>query len=149
MSAGHTHMDVLPELWGEPGPFSSERVRDYARSCIATRDAEIARLRAHQKAMLHDPDVCNGNISEGSGADVPACIGTRVDLERLRAERDSLRHAVADLLGGWRYIRQAHGDLYGVGWDRAQDKAEAALGIGPGEMLPEDCLKWSAAKVTW
>ena len=35
--------------------------------------------------------------------------------------------ALEDMLSGWKYIRQSHGDLYGVGWDRAQDKAEAAL----------------------
>ena len=28
--------------------------------------------------------------------------------------------ALADILGGWRYIRQSHGDLYGVGWDRCE-----------------------------
>ena len=35
--------------------------------------------------------------------------------------------ALADILGGWRYIRQfhgdlygVHGDLYGVGWDRCE-----------------------------
>lgn len=35
--------------------------------------------------------------------------------------------ALEDMLSGWRYIRHVHGDLYGVGWDRAQQKAEAAL----------------------
>lgn len=38
-----------------------------------------------------------------------------------------LRAALHDMLAGWRYIRSTHGDLYGVGWDRAQQKAEAAL----------------------
>ena len=42
-----------------------------------------------------------------------------------------LRLALVDMLAGWRYIRQAHGDLYGVGWDRAQSNAEAALGDTP------------------
>lgn len=35
--------------------------------------------------------------------------------------------ALKDMLAGWRYIRHAHGDLYGVGWDRVQNAAEAAL----------------------
>lgn len=35
--------------------------------------------------------------------------------------------ALQDMLAGWKYIRQSHGDLYGVGWDRAQEKAETAL----------------------
>lgn len=40
---------------------------------------------------------------------------------------DELREALRDMLSGWIYIRQMHGDLYGVGWDRAQGKAEAAM----------------------
>ena len=35
--------------------------------------------------------------------------------------------ALKDLLSGWKYIRNNHGDLYGVGWDRAQQAGEAAL----------------------
>jgi len=38
-----------------------------------------------------------------------------------------LLEALRDMLGGWKYIRSFHGDLYGVGWDRAQGKAEAAI----------------------
>lgn len=38
-----------------------------------------------------------------------------------------LLDAVKDLLSGWTYIRSSYGDLYGVGWDRAQEKAELAL----------------------
>lgn len=43
--------------------------------------------------------------------------------------------ALEDMLAGWRYIRQHHGDLYGVGWDRAQSAAEAALSRARGETL--------------
>lgn len=35
--------------------------------------------------------------------------------------------AMEDMLAGWRYIRRNHGDLYGVGWDRAEGKMERAL----------------------
>lgn len=38
-----------------------------------------------------------------------------------------LVEALEDILSGWKYIRQVHGDLYGVGWDRAQIKSEQAL----------------------
>ncbi len=41
--------------------------------------------------------------------------------------------ALEDMLSGWKYIREMHGDLYGVGWDRAQEKAEAALSQARGE----------------
>lgn len=29
--------------------------------------------------------------------------------------------AMEDALSGWRYIRDQHGDLYGVGWDRVEE----------------------------
>jgi hypothetical protein len=50
---------------------------------------------------------------------------------RLRADRDTLAAALRDMLAGWKYIRRSHGDLYGVGWDRAQDAAEKALTFRP------------------
>ena len=35
--------------------------------------------------------------------------------------------ALNDMNNGWQYIRASHGDLYGVGWDRAENKASAAI----------------------
>lgn len=35
--------------------------------------------------------------------------------------------ALEDMNNGWKYIRSSHGDLYGVGWDRAQGKADDAI----------------------
>jgi len=52
---------------------------------------------------------------------------------RLIAAAPELLEALQDMLGGWRYIRQFHGDLYGVGWDRAQQAAEAAIAKATGE----------------
>jgi hypothetical protein len=40
---------------------------------------------------------------------------------------DEVKDALMDALSGWKYIRQCHGDLYGVGWDRVQEKLEAIL----------------------
>jgi len=40
--------------------------------------------------------------------------------------------ALADMLAGWQYIRMYHGDLYGVGWDRAESAAVAALAKAEG-----------------
>ena len=51
----------------------------------------------------------------------------------LEAEVKTLREALIYMRSGWRYIRAFHGDLYGVGWDRAQDKADAALAAGEGK----------------
>jgi hypothetical protein len=35
------------------------------------------------------------------------------------------------MLSGWRYIRETYGDLTGIGWDRAEQKARNALGGKP------------------
>lgn len=53
--------------------------------------------------------------------------------ERLIGSAPDLLAALEDMYSGWLYIRQVHGDLYGVGWDRAQEKAEAALKKARGE----------------
>lgn len=45
----------------------------------------------------------------------------------LTAQRDELLAACKDLLSGWIYIRKCLGDLYGVGWARAEEKANAAI----------------------
>lgn len=52
---------------------------------------------------------------------------------RLIAAAPELLEALRDMLAGWKYIRSMHGDLYGVGWDRAQGKAEAAWAKATGE----------------
>jgi hypothetical protein len=52
---------------------------------------------------------------------------------RLIASAPDLLEALEDMLSGWKYIRSSHGDLYGVGWDRAQDKAIAAIARAKGE----------------
>ena len=38
-----------------------------------------------------------------------------------------LLEALKDMVSGWRYIRQQHGDLPGVGWNRAEKNAIAAI----------------------
>ena len=52
---------------------------------------------------------------------------------RLIAAAPDLLEALQDMLSGWKYIRETHGDLYGVGWDRAQEKAEKAIAKATGE----------------
>lgn len=44
-----------------------------------------------------------------------------------------LLEALEDMAAGWSYIRSTHGDLYGVGWDRAEKKATAAIARARGE----------------
>ncbi len=49
------------------------------------------------------------------------------ELADRRQRITELEAAAADALSGWRYIRQNHGDLYGVGWDRVEGKLSKAL----------------------
>jgi len=52
-----------------------------------------------------------------------------VDHDPRDAAFEQMREALRDMLAGWQYIRSSHGDLCGVGWDRAQDKAVAAMAL--------------------
>jgi hypothetical protein len=49
------------------------------------------------------------------------------ELRRLHAVNAELSEALKDMHSAWKYIRATLGDLYGVGWDRSQEKAEAAM----------------------
>ncbi len=48
-----------------------------------------------------------------------------------------LLEALKDMFSGWRYIRESHGDLYGVGWDRCEASAKAAIAAAESE--PKKC----------
>lgn len=61
-------------------------------------------------------------------------------LERYRADRPDewamdefarqarqLEDALLDAISGMKYIRASHGNLYGVGFDRVEEKAASAL----------------------
>jgi hypothetical protein len=47
--------------------------------------------------------------------------------DKLRQAAEMALEALEDMNCGWKYIRESHGDLYGVGWDRAQGKADDAI----------------------
>ena len=65
--------------------------------------------------------------------------------EAAEAQAVALREALIDMLSGWKYIRETHGDLYGVGWGRAQKKAEAALAAAAGQENAATATQlWSA-----
>lgn len=62
------------------------------------------------------------------------CGGQRIAIDEMTAEITRLPARVAELVealhdmrAGWRYIRREHGDLYGVGWDRCEHSATAAI----------------------
>ncbi len=52
---------------------------------------------------------------------------------RLIAQAPRLLAALKDMTAGWRYIRRHHGDLYGVGWDRCEIEARAAIAAAEGK----------------
>lgn len=80
---------------------------------------------------IHDADHnLIAHIAFSTGEHDDDQVGTEADAKfivRACNSHDQLVEALRDILSGWRYIRESHGDLYGVGWDRAQSKAEAAL----------------------
>ena len=59
--------------------------------------------------------------------------GDALSNAKLIAACPDLLDALKDMLSGWKYIREVYGDMYGVGWDRAQGKAEAAIAKAMGE----------------
>lgn len=70
------------------------------------------------------------------GGDVVAQLlvsGKEDEAGRLLAAAPELLEALQDMLSGWQYIRHTHGDLYGVGWDRAEQKAKGALSKALGQ----------------
>lgn len=70
----------------------------------------------------------NGYVGDGFIADVDTLANAK-----LIAAAPELLEALQDMLNGWKYIREQHGELYGVGWDRAQDKAEKAISKALGQ----------------
>ena len=49
--------------------------------------------------------------------------------------------ASKDALSGWRYIRDVHGDLYGVGWERVEEKLSKAIALGEADLLEAIALE--------
>jgi hypothetical protein len=91
-------------------------------------DAKLSEVRAAIEALERYAELL-GHVVDV--VDYPDETDHIITLSELIATHDAeiaaLKAALSDMLSGWRYIRQVHGDLYGVGWDRAQSKAEEAL----------------------
>lgn len=52
-------------------------------------------------------------------------LGIQADKDRIALLEDALKDARSALL----YVREVHGELYGVGFDRVEEKAKLALGV--------------------
>lgn len=78
-------------------------------------------------------------LRDGVIQEVAACGPTEAGQEaqsanaRLIAAAPELLEALQDMLSGWKYIRQTHGDMYGVGWDRSEQKATEAIAKALGQ----------------
>jgi hypothetical protein len=70
-----------------------------------------------------------GWINHKDGARAAICVNACAGIEDPAAALSAARDALFDMCSGWMYIRKAHGDLYGVGWQRCEDKAKAALAL--------------------
>lgn len=82
----------------------------------ATDDMDAAHFAAHAKAQAF--------FAEPSEVWTAMLAAAPPEGDEVVAE---MAEALGDILAGWRYIREHHGDLYGVGWDRAEKAADAAL----------------------
>ena len=79
-------------------------------------------------------DVEPGSIPDGIKCRDATIRGLDDRIRNLTTERDAARaaakglaEALRDMSSGWDYIRGRYGDLAGVGWSRAADKADTAL----------------------
>ena len=65
-------------------------------------------------------------VYECGSSDYDQRPGTYLQSERCVANVEII-DAMKDALSGWNYIRDSHGELYGVGFDRVQNKLEKSL----------------------
>lgn len=114
MSKGHT-----PGPWRKCGGYTADYI------AVSSNDGYIVYGMAD-----HDSQTELGKPIEAP--DYP----TQQANARLIAAAPDLLNALQDMLGGWQYIRQFHGDLYGVGWDRAETKAMEAIKKATGAKQP-------------
>lgn len=104
----------MNEFKGTPGPWLIDNGR--AIGPKSTEDDQSYRMIIPVGWVEFDPEV-----------------EVQVANQRIMAAAPELLDALQDMLSGWKYIREQHGDLYGVGWDRAQNKAIEAISKALGE----------------
>jgi len=112
--------------WPETTPHRKEPLPDKpGRYRIDHPDTPMPLdVRAWQMWAVHTSDL-DAMGFETREAFFLACLEAAI--ENLRAENARLRGALADMHAGWRYIRLNYGDLSGVGWERCDAAARAAL----------------------
>lgn len=109
-----------------PGPWIADEFCEEGDRSTRVGTYDGTKLYYHRTATIA---LCQFNDDEPERPDGVPVIGV-VAAEanaRLVAAAPDLHEAAADALAGWRYIRQFHGDLPGVGWDRVEQALTAAL----------------------
>ena len=85
--------------------------------------------------QLEDADPCKcKRLGDFDGKSHHPLCNESAKAPNYKAQRDALLEALKDMRAGWKYIRETHGDLYGVGWDRAQSKADSAIALAQGDV---------------
>lgn len=83
--------------------------------------------------VVYDPEPCDGEnirgevVPNGAIRERWRCKSCGGVFARVAPASVPVTEALRDALSGWRYIRSAYGDLYGVGWDRVEKALVAAL----------------------
>ena len=112
--------DAFNRVCDENVDFVAESIKGEAR--IEELEAEVMEFKSR------------GNVAMSSwDEERERALREGERVAELEANVKTLREALIDMRSGWKYIRETHGDLYGVGWDRAQNKADAALAAGEGK----------------
>lgn len=137
LMAIHGHPEYESELvWNKVSQLISDKEKlNLGNIALLGHLADIRKITgANERIMLSE--LADWIKNELGGLTPRQLLEQR---DSLLAQRDALLEAAQDMLSGWKYIRQNHGDLYGVGWDRAQSKVEAA--IAAAKTSPSDEVK--------
>lgn len=95
---------------------------------IIPLDAGVIPLYTHPEKELGNPVAWRSQDPDGYWSVYQSPVESAEPLYTgFKELTDEVKDALMDALSGWKYIRECHGDLYGVGWDRVQDKLEAIL----------------------
>jgi hypothetical protein len=107
----------------DPSDWSKERYPDQAVIPLYTHPTKT--LTTELQALL---DSVNGDCYLGKEKEEVLVSQIKKQYsEPAKTLTDEVKDALMDALSGWKYIRHSHGDLYGVGWDRVEEKLEAIL----------------------
>lgn len=109
----------------------AREANDYATAALGVNaiPREWRALRDKQfAALVREDDAERIAILEQDNANCRKAVSDLMDdIQKQRAAMQMALEALEDLVNGWKYIRSSYGDLYGVGWDRAEGKGDTAI----------------------